>query len=162
MEKFFRKSIVIYTLTLALVLFVDILTKRIAELYLAKGELTLLPFLHLVLVYNRGAAFGILSETEGVLRFLSLILVPLLAVLLTLWYAIREDSWYMSIVMGAIAGGALGNLYDRFFLGYVRDFIYLQYGKLSWPAFNVADMSISLAVFAFFLMHYIKSKRVAS
>ncbi len=49
--------------------------------------------------------------------------------------------------MGMIGGGAIGNFYDRFLFSYVRDFIYLSYGKLSWPAFNVADAAISISIF---------------
>ena len=43
-----------------------------------------------------------------------------------------------------ILAGAIGNLYDRFFLGYVVDFILLHVEQYYWPAFNVADASISV------------------
>lgn len=156
MENFLRKNALLYFLVLSAVFLLDLLTKELAERYLSKGELSLLSFLHLVLVYNTGAAFGILSETKGILRFITLILVPFLAVLFTFWYTIKKESIAVAVTMGAIAGGALGNLYDRIVLGYVRDFIYLQYGKFSWPAFNVADMSITIAIFAFFLLQRAK------
>ncbi len=159
MEKSLRKSAVLYTLTALIILALDIFSKNLAELYLFNKEITLLPFLHLVLVYNKGAAFGIFAQTEGLIRFITLILVPSIAVVLTFWYAIKENKKGFSIIMGAIAGGALGNLYDRIFLGYVRDFIYLQYGKLSWPAFNIADMSISLAIFTFLVLQYTQQKQ---
>ncbi len=158
MEKSIRKSAVLYTLTALIVLALDIFSKNLAELYLFNKEITLLPFLHLVLVYNKGAAFGIFAQTEGLIRFITLILVPIIAVVLTFWYSIKENKKGFSIIMGAIAGGAFGNLYDRLFLGYVRDFIYFQYGKLSWPAFNIADMSISLAIFTFFVVQYYTRK----
>ncbi len=156
MEKGATKHAIIYLITLFLVLTLDLITKNWAESFLAYRQVSILPFLHLVLVYNRGAAFGILAETEGLLRFVLLLFVPVLALLITFFYAIGRKRIASSFLMGMIGGGAMGNLYDRVFLGYVRDFIYLKYGQLSWPAFNMADACISLAVFSFILLHYTK------
>ena len=75
-----------------------------------------------------------------------LLITPLLALVITFLYTIRSKNTFVSILMGMVGGGALGNLYDRAFLGRVRDFIYLSYGGLSWPAFNLADASISIAI----------------
>ncbi|MGC8852479.1 MAG: signal peptidase II, partial [Hydrogenobacter sp.] len=105
------------------------------------------PFLHFVLVYNKGVAFGILSNAPDIIRLPILLLSPLVAVVLTFAYTIKRKDTANALLMGMISGGAMGNFYDRFFLGYVRDFIYLSYGKFSWPAFNIADMSISVAIF---------------
>jgi len=61
-------------------------------------------------------------------------------------YSQRNGDRSVSLSMGLIAGGALGNLYDRLFLGKVRDFIHLHVGDLYWPAFNIADASITTAL----------------
>ena len=45
-----------------------------------------------------------------------------------------------------ILGGALGNLYDRIINGYVTDFLDFHIGQYSWPTFNIADSSISIAI----------------
>ncbi|RMH01757.1 MAG: signal peptidase II [Aquificota bacterium] len=133
------------------VLLIDLYTKSLAEAYLKEGEVRLLPFLSLVLVYNRGIAFGLFADAPESVRVVLLIFIPLIAVGLTFFYTLREKQHLVAILMGIVAGGALGNLYDRFFLGKVRDFIYLSYGNLSWPAFNLADASVSLAILLFLL-----------
>ncbi|RMH81284.1 MAG: signal peptidase II [Acidobacteria bacterium] len=146
MEKTVRKHALIYFSAFLVILILDLLTKSLAEGHLRDKEISLLPFLHLVLVYNRGIAFGLFSEGPEYLRVPILLVIPIIAVVITLLYALKERSPSVSFLMGMVGGGALGNLYDRLFLGHVRDFIYLAYGKLSWPAFNLADASISLAI----------------
>ncbi|MGB9873505.1 MAG: signal peptidase II [Hydrogenobacter sp.] len=146
MEKRLRKSLIAYLITLFLIFVSDLITKELAEHYLKSTQVSLLPFLHLVLVYNRGVAFGILSNAPDIIRLPLILLSPLVAVVLTFLYTIKRKDITNALLMGMISGGAMGNFYDRFFLGYVRDFIYLSYGKFSWPAFNMADMSISTAI----------------
>ncbi|SHK13228.1 signal peptidase II [Thermocrinis minervae] len=146
MEALLRKSAFLYWLIVSLVVLIDLFTKNLAEAFLQYGDITLLPFLHLVLVHNKGVAFGFLSEAPDSIRLPVLILTPLIATTLTFFYALKNPSPFNSIVMGMIGGGAIGNFYDRLFLGYVRDFIYVSYKGLAWPAFNVADASISLAM----------------
>ncbi|HAV39724.1 MAG: signal peptidase II [Aquificota bacterium] len=146
MAKGLRKHALIYIAVATLVLFLDLFTKRMAEVYLAERDISLLPFLHLVLIYNKGVAFGLLSNAPDFLRIPLLLITPLLALVITFLYTIRSKNTFVSILMGMVGGGALGNLYDRAFLGRVRDFIYLSYGGLSWPAFNLADASISIAI----------------
>lgn len=146
MAKSFRKHALIYVVVATVVLSLDLLTKIMAEVYLAGRDISLLPFLHLVLIYNKGVAFGFLSNAPDFLRIPLLLITPLLALVITFLYAIRSKDAFVSILMGMVGGGALGNLYDRALLGRVRDFIYLSYGDLSWPAFNLADASISIAI----------------
>ncbi|MEN3028055.1 MAG: signal peptidase II [Aquificaceae bacterium] len=143
--------IVIYGLTALCVLFLDLSTKSLAETHLRDKSLTLLPFFHLLLVYNRGVAFGLFSGAPDFVRLPLLLLTPLLALLITLLYTLRSRSYAIALLMGMVGGGAMGNFYDRAFLGHVRDFIYLSYGGLSWPAFNLADASISTAIVLFLL-----------
>lgn len=149
MGKTIRKVLLTYALTTLTVILVDLFTKNLAQTYLSKGELTVLPFLHLVLIYNKGVAFGFLSNAPDFVRLPVLLLTPVLALVVTFVYSLRAKSSFEVVLMGMIGGGAMGNLYDRAFLGSVRDFIYLSYGPFSWPAFNLADASISLAVALF-------------
>jgi len=146
MEKHLRESLVAYLITFFLILSSDLITKQLAEHYLHNREVSLLPFLRLVLVYNKGVAFGIFSNAPDIIRLPLVLLSPLVALVLTFLYAVKRKDITNSLLMGMVAGGAIGNFYDRFFLGYVRDFIYLSYGKFSWPAFNLADMGISVAI----------------
>ncbi|MCS6998322.1 MAG: signal peptidase II [Aquificaceae bacterium] len=143
--------LLIYGLTALGVLALDLYTKSLAEVHLVDKSLTLLPFLHLLLVYNRGVAFGLFSEAPDFIRLPLLLLTPLLALILTLMYTLRSKNYSTALLMGMVGGGALGNFYDRALLGHVRDFIYLSFGSLSWPAFNLADASISTAIVLFLL-----------
>ncbi len=146
MEKVFRKTALIYGLALFVVLSLDLITKNLAESFLREKDISLLPFLHLVLVYNRGVAFGFLADAPDFIRIPVLFITPLIALVITFLYATRVKGAVIPVFMGMVGGGALGNFYDRVFLGHVRDFIYLSYGGLSWPAFNLADASISTAI----------------
>ena len=150
-----EKYALIYAGVCLLVLSFDLLTKHLAEIFI-KEEVELLPFLKLVLVYNRGVAFGVFSDAPDWLRIPLLIGVPPIAVAFTFFYSLKKKEVFTSFVMGLVGGGALGNLYDRWMLGQVRDFIYFSYGKFSYPAFNVADAMISLAIALFVLREVFK------
>ncbi len=158
MAKGFRKLPLTYIYTALAVLFLDILTKNLAEIFLENRHVELLPFLELTLIYNRGVAFGMLSEAPDIVRLPVLLLTPVIALLITLLYSLNSEDRFTPFLMGLIAGGALGNFYDRLVLGRVRDFIYLHYKEFYWPAFNIADASISVAV-ALLLLRYIRNPR---
>ena len=155
MGKILRGSSLIYVYTLITVVFLDLSTKKLAEVYLSERSYEPLPFLKLFLIHNRGAAFGLFADLPDILRVPLLLITPLVALLITYLYSRRSEDPKMVFAMGLIAGGALGNLYDRLFLGEVRDFIHLHVGDLYWPAFNLADASITMAIL-FLLLHYIR------
>ncbi|MDQ7037731.1 MAG: signal peptidase II [Aquificota bacterium] len=135
-----------YILVLISVVTLDLITKEMAERFLHSKVYDPLPFLKLSLVYNRGAAFGLLADLPDWIRLPVLILTPIIAFVITYLYSSRDGSTYIAVAMGLIGGGAMGNLYDRIFLGKVRDFVHLHAGDLYWPAFNLADASITVAV----------------
>jgi signal peptidase II len=68
-----------------------------------------------------------------------------------------KDNEY--IALSFILAGALGNLYDRLFLGYVIDFIEIHYGNFYWPIFNIADISISIGVILLLYTTFINRKK---
>ena len=74
--------------------------------------------------------------------------VSVIAVLVTLAIAVvpQSNSGLMVTSLGLLAGGALGNLYDRVVFGGVRDFIKVYHGEWVWPNFNVADSAICTGV----------------
>ncbi|RLJ70217.1 signal peptidase II [Hydrogenivirga caldilitoris] len=146
MGKILRGSTLIYLYTLIGVVFLDLLTKEMAEQFLSEKSYEPLPFLKLFLIYNKGAAFGIFSGAPDWIRIPILVVTPVIAFAVTYIYSRRDSNLLISVIMGLIAGGALGNLYDRLFLGKVRDFIHLHIGEHYWPAFNIADASITTAV----------------
>jgi signal peptidase II len=103
------------------------------------------PFFNLTLGLNRGVSFGMLSEglgdTPWVLIIISLIIVAAMVVWLTRTRALAE-----ALGLGAIIGGALGNIVDRLRLGGVIDFLDFHVAGWHWPAFNMADTAITIGV----------------
>ena len=98
------------------------------------------------LAYNRGAAFSFLAAESGWQRWLfALIAVVVSGVLLVWLKRLKSNERWTAIALALVLGGALGNLYDRVFLGHVVDFI-LVHWKTQWyfPAFNVADSAITV------------------
>lgn len=132
---------------IAVVVFIfDQLTKLAATDYLTQhGEISLAPFLSLVLVHNTGAAFGFLSSAGG-WQNVFFIIIALSACIFILWMSWRLDRKDMFLVIGLmlVLGGALGNLTDRLLHGYVIDFIDVYYRAWHWPAFNLADSAITI------------------
>jgi signal peptidase II len=57
---------------------------------------------------------------------------------------LKPQQWMLALALALVLGGAVGNLIDRLYLGYVIDFIQLYYKSFYWPAFNVADSAISV------------------
>ena len=125
----------------AVVIVVDQLTKAAIRSGIALGEQhKFLPGVQLVHVKNTGVAFSLLSGGGA------LVLVFTLAALVALvgYLAWRPGRPYLWLPTGLLIGGAIGNLIDRIAGGAVTDFIKLPL----WPAFNVADMSITFGVLA--------------
>ena len=136
-----------------LVFITDLLTKHLAENYLANKVVPIIPnFFNLVLVWNKGMAFGILGTAPQFVRFTALILITSVIIVLTILYALKNKNRLHKLQfysLALITGGALGNLYDRIFLGKVRDFLDFYIGDYHWPAFNIADSSITVGVLIF-------------
>jgi signal peptidase II len=123
----------------ALVIVLDRLAKHAVVSGIAVGDVhKFLPGVQLVHVKNTGVAFGFFSG--GGALVLALTLVALTALLV--YFALRPERPWLWIPVGMLVGGALGNLIDRIANGAVTDFIKLPF----WPAFNIADMSITFGV----------------
>ena len=137
MKKFHNRISILIAVS---IIILDQLTKYICEATLKIGETVPLikNFIHLTLVHNKGAGFGILQNQRIFFVVFSLIV---LAAIIYKWKKIPEEK-SLSIPLGLILGGIIGNLIDRAFLGYVIDFIDFRF----WPVFNVADSCISIGV----------------
>ena len=114
-------------------------------------QVVLLPVLNLTWVQNTGVTFGMLNGLGAwghvVLAAVSLAVVAALGVWLR-----RAENAIVGTAIGAIAGGAIGNVIDRLRFGWVVDFIHAHvntpWGDLSWYVFNVADAAIVCGVAA--------------
>ena len=133
------------------------------------GPLVLLPVLDLTMVGNRGVTFGLLTGFgDWVSRWSQLVLSALaLAVVAVLGrWLWRAHSRLAAIAIGAIGGGAVGNVIDRLRLGHVVDFIHahIRLGgqEWSWYVFNVADAAIVCGVIALLLDGFLPREHLAS
>ena len=139
------------TLVPALVVIViDQLTKAmiIARMDLHQSISIIDGFFALTYVRNTGAAFGIFAGSMDALRVPLLLAVALVALLILLWFVrtIPAERWPVIVACGGVLGGAIGNMIDRAAYGEVIDFLDVYVGSYHWPAFNVADMAISVGV----------------
>ena len=123
---------------------VDQVTKQmaLAAVFQPPRVIEVLPFFNLVPVWNTGMSFGMLSGGGDLVKWGLTILALAVGALLP-WIA---RSWDRLSRIGAIlmASGALGNAIDRMIYGAVIDFIDLFAGQYHWPAFNVADMGVTI------------------
>jgi len=125
------------------ILMLDQLTKNLAlnGLELHHPEAVFGNFLRFTLAWNQGAAF---SMPWGGPMFLTVITAAAaIAVSIFIWKFGKHSPLFIAC-LGAILGGALGNLLDRLMYGKVVDFIDLGFNGWRWPTFNVADMAITV------------------
>lgn len=123
----------------------DQFTKQWIGSLLAPGEIrSITGFFNLVLVFNRGAAFSFLSDASGWQRefFTGVALIASVVIVVLLWRQFRDRLFCAGLAL--ILGGALGNLWDRIFLGHVVDFLDFYALGYHWPAFNLADSAITV------------------
>ena len=122
-------------------------------------SIELLPFLKLILVYNDGAAFSILSDAGGWQRwFLSLVSFSVSGFIFFWIFRLKPSERLLGFALAIILGGAIGNLIDRVLLGHVVDFILLYHSNFFFPTFNVADTAISVGAILLIIEMFIKKK----
>ncbi|MFT4563861.1 MAG: signal peptidase II [Gammaproteobacteria bacterium] len=126
------------------IVLIDQATKYWAHATLNYGDpVAIVPGLNLLLVYNTGAAFSLLSDASGWQRWFFAVIALVVSIVITFWLrSIGPRQWWLPIALTLILGGAIGNFWDRVTLGYVIDFVEIYYQRWSWPAFNVADSAI--------------------
>ena len=134
----------VFAVLAASILGVDQLTKAWLTSYLAPGESVRVvgDLVRLVHSQNAGGLFGLLQGQALPFALLSLVVVALIVA----YHARSGRNPYVSVTLGLLLGGALGNLLDRLRLGYVVDFVDLGIGSVRWYTFNVADAAISIAI----------------
>ena len=127
---------------------VDQSTKLAAVEMLEPGSsVELFSTLDLVLVYNTGAAFSLLSTAGGWQRWLFIGLALAISAFIFHWLrSLPRHARWLPLALSLILGGALGNVIDRIHVGAVVDFIDFHVGEWHWPAFNVADTAICIGV----------------
>ncbi len=115
-------------------------------LHLQDGHfLVLLPVLNFVLVWNHGITFGMFAGDGAKILLATIASAVIIALCVWLW---RSEKWLSVLAIGAITGGAIGNVADRLHYGAVVDFIQVHIGAWSWYVFNVGDSAIVCGVVA--------------
>jgi signal peptidase II len=106
-----------------------------------------LPFFNLVMTWNPGISYGLFPAT-GTLGTVLLVLFSLAAVTGLGWWLWHADRRALTVGLGLIVGGALGNLVDRLVYGKVADYFHFHAFGYDWYVFNVADAAITFGVLA--------------
>ena len=150
-----------YVVAIVLLIADQLAKYTITQNFLYGEYINIFPGLDFTLVHNTGAAFSFLSDAGGWQRWLFLIISLVASIVLMVWlYRLKASQFFLSTSLALILGGALGNLYDRIFLGYVIDFIDFYYGIYHWPVFNIADASITLGAVFLIFESFLVSKKV--
>jgi signal peptidase II len=128
----------------AMILVLDQLTKAWLVSTLAPGEVmqVLGDWIRLIYTQNSGALFGLFRDNAVLFGLVSLAVIALIVV----YHRQVGTSLYLSIALGLLLGGALGNMTDRLTRGFVVDFVDIGIGDFRWYTFNVADAAISVSI----------------
>jgi signal peptidase II len=153
--KFLSKNFYISFLIVTLIYFLDRLSK-IFVIQLDKNNLGSdifnSAYLNIVLIWNKGIAFGLFSFDESHLYDILTLLISIIVVILIIMSLKSQGFKRYSLLM--IVGGALGNLHDRIFSNAVPDFIDFHIGNFHWFIFNVADIFITMGVFLLIMLEF--------
>ena len=129
----------------AIVLIVDQFTKTLILGYYHLGDATrITSFFNIVRAHNTGAAFSFLADAGGWQRWLFTGIGVVATVVIVWQLHAHRGQRLLGLALSSILGGAIGNVVDRLQHGYVVDFLDFYWGASHFPAFNVADMAISI------------------
>ena len=143
------------------------LIDRLTKLYILKlaeiensVDVYLTSYLNLYLIWNKGIAFGLLSMNESMIyNTITLIIgIIIVIILFMLWRNDNIQRYFLIL----IAGGALGNFYDRIIYTAVPDFIDLHFNGFHWFVFNVADIFITVGVFCLILVELFYNNKITN
>jgi signal peptidase II len=143
-----------------IVVLIDQVSKWLASSQIPPHQiLSVIPgFFNIVLVKNRGMAFGLLNQAHSELSSLFLLAAMIAAIgVILFFFWIKKDQLWLTIGLSLILGGAVGNLIDRIQLGYVIDFLDFFVSGYHWPAFNMADSAVTVGTL-WLLFNVIKGK----
>jgi signal peptidase II len=143
-----EKNYLLFIGVALIIFFLDQSSKWIAVNQIEAHQIfSVIPgFFNLVLVKNRGMAFGIFSQARSGFYYFFLLAttIGVTGVILFFFFWIKEAQIWLTIGLSLILGGAVGNLVDRIRLGYVIDFLDFFVKDYHWPAFNVADSAVTI------------------
>jgi len=158
--KFLSKKFYISFLIVALIYFID----RLSKIYIIQldennlgSDIFNSAYLNIVLIWNKGIAFGLLSFTESYFYNILSLIISLIVAILVLMTLKSQGFKRYSLLM--IVGGALGNLHDRIMFKAVPDFIDFHVGSFHWFIFNVADIFITVGVISMVIQEFTNNNK---
>ena len=137
-------------------IFSDLISKYFIKSNLSLNQsIELNKFLDLVYVQNYGVSFGLFSGTVShwILVIIGLVIVLFIFYLINVSNKRLEKLAYYTIIIGAIS-----NILDRSINSYVIDFIFINYKNFYWPAFNLADIYITIGIIVLIISFFYKSE----
>jgi len=157
--KILGKNFYISFSIVALIYFLD----RLSKIYVIQLDKNNLgsdifnsTYLNIVLIWNKGIAFGLLSFNKSYLYNIISLIISIIIIVLIIMSLKSQGFRRYSLLM--IVGGALGNLHDRFFFNAVPDFIDFHIGNFHWFIFNVSDIFITLGVIGMIVLELFDNK----
>ncbi|MDC0961127.1 signal peptidase II [Candidatus Pelagibacter sp.] len=157
--KFLSKNFYISFSIVALIYFLD----RLSKIYVIQLDKNNLgsdifnsAYLNIVLIWNKGIAFGLLSFNESYLYNIISLIIAIIIIVLVIMSLKSQGFKRYSLLM--IVGGALGNLHDRIFFNAVPDFIDFHVENFHWFIFNVSDIFITLGVISMIALELLDNK----
>jgi signal peptidase II len=158
--KFLSKNFCISFSIVALIYFFD----RLSKIYVIQldknnlgSDIFTSAYLNIVLIWNRGVAFGLLSFNESYLYNIVSLIIAIIIIILVIMFLKSQGFKRYSLLM--IVGGALGNLHDRIFFNAVPDFIDFHIGNFHWFIFNVSDIFITLGVISLIVIEFMEKEK---
>jgi len=157
--KFLSKNFYISFSIVAIIYFLD----RLSKIYVIQLDKNNLgsdifnsAYLNIVLIWNKGIAFGLLSFNESNLYNIISLIIAIIIIVLVIMSLKSQGFKRYSLLM--IVGGALGNLHDRIFFNAVPDFIDFHVENFHWFIFNVSDIFITLGVISMIVLELLDNK----
>ncbi|MDC0616153.1 signal peptidase II [Candidatus Pelagibacter sp.] len=141
------------------------LIDRVSKFYILKlaelensVDIYINSYLNLFLIWNKGVAFGLFSIDKNYIYNVITLIIGL-TIIVILFMMIKNNN-IKRFFLALIAGGALGNFYDRIVFSAVPDFIDLHFHGFHWFVFNVADIFITVGVFCLILVEFFYKKNI--
>lgn len=120
------------------------------------GGIEVTSFFNLVMVWNRGVSFGMFAGDD--MRWILVGVAVIISIVVFFWLR-KAANRMLSIGLGLVLGGAIGNITDRIRFGAVADFFDFDLIFMRWPAFNVADMAIVVGVVVILLENLFQGRK---
>ena len=160
MNKFFSKKIILYFVTVFFIFLAD----RISKLYIlsilenfGNVNININSYINLVLVWNSGIAFGLLSfDQSEIYNLITIFIIFINLLIVYLIIKLKDIRAYFFLI---VLGGSLGNLFDRIYYSAVLDFIDISFKNFHWFIFNVADIFISIGIICLIFAELLIYKR---